>query len=126
MPLMSKSMLGTSGENLNISLNANQIAMLAVLLIGFAFLYLSLIHIFASASRINEVFELTSDIVDGEYDREESNKENMVIFDEVGMSYSDVYKRQGKHRLFLNILLFGKLLFPIEIRFFQTRLIVLG
>jgi len=28
MPLMSKSMLGTSGENLNISLNANQIAML--------------------------------------------------------------------------------------------------
>ena len=43
MPLMSKSMLGTSGENLNISLNANQIAMLAVLLIGVAFLYSTMI-----------------------------------------------------------------------------------
>lgn len=56
MPLMSKSMFGTAGENLNISLTAGQIAMLAVLLIGVAFLYstmialtsvfaLSLIHI---------------------------------------------------------------------------------
>lgn len=57
-------------------------------LIALANLIVSFTKALASASRINEVFELTSDIVDGEYDREESNKENMVIFDEVGMSYS--------------------------------------
>lgn len=43
MPLMSKSMLGTSGENLNINLTAGQIIMLAVLLIGVAFLYSTMI-----------------------------------------------------------------------------------
>lgn len=43
MPLMSKSMFGTAGENLNISLTAGQIAMLAVLLIGVAFLYSTMI-----------------------------------------------------------------------------------
>lgn len=43
MPLMSKSMLGTSGENLNINLTAGQITMLAVLLIGVAFLYSTMI-----------------------------------------------------------------------------------
>lgn len=43
MPLMSKSMLGTSGENLNINLTAGQIVMLAVLLIGVAFLYSTMI-----------------------------------------------------------------------------------
>lgn len=43
MPLMSKSMFGTAGENLNVSLTAGQIAMLAVLLIGVAFLYSTMI-----------------------------------------------------------------------------------
>lgn len=43
MPLMSKSMFGTASENLNISLTAGQIAMLAVLLIGVAFLYSTMI-----------------------------------------------------------------------------------
>lgn len=43
MPLMSKSMFGTAGENLNISLTAGQIAMLGVLLIGVAFLYSTMI-----------------------------------------------------------------------------------
>lgn len=43
MPLVSKSMLGTSGDNLNISLTAGQIVMLAVLLIGVAFLYSTMI-----------------------------------------------------------------------------------
>ncbi len=43
MPLMSKTMLGTAGESLNISLTASQIVMLAVLLLGVAFLYSTMI-----------------------------------------------------------------------------------
>ncbi len=43
MPLLSKSMLGSSGDNLNISLSGKQIVMLAVLLIGVAFLYATMI-----------------------------------------------------------------------------------
>ncbi len=52
----------------------------------------------ASASRINEVFEQRQDIVDGEYDREESNKSNMVIFDEVSMSYSRCTRSDIKYQ----------------------------
>lgn len=66
----------------------NYMSQILLALIALANLIVSFTKVLASASRINEVFELTSDIVDGEYDREESNKENMVIFDEVGMSYS--------------------------------------
>lgn len=66
----------------------NYMSQILLALIALANLIVSFTKALASASRINEVFELTSDIVDGEYDREESNKENMVIFDEVGMSYS--------------------------------------
>lgn len=51
MPSMSKSMMGESGEAaLNINLSASQIAMLAVLLVGVAFLYsaiIALISVFA-------------------------------------------------------------------------------
>ena len=50
MPVMSKAMMGTSGENLNIHLSAGQILMLAVLLVGVAFLYsalIALISVFA-------------------------------------------------------------------------------
>ena len=66
----------------------NYMSQILLALIALANLIVSFTKALASASRINEVFELTSDIVDGEYDREESNKENMVIFDEVSMSYS--------------------------------------
>ena len=60
----------------------NYMSQILLALIALANLIVSFTKALASASRINEVFELTSDIVDGEYDREESNKENMVIFDE--------------------------------------------
>ena len=66
----------------------NYMSQILLALIALANLIVSFTKALASAARINEVFELTSDIVDGEYDREESNKENMVIFDEVSMSYS--------------------------------------
>lgn len=57
----------------------NYMSQILLALIALANLIVSFTKALASASRINEVFELTSDIVDGEYDREESNKENMVI-----------------------------------------------
>lgn len=66
----------------------NYMSQILLALIALANLIVSFTKALASAARINEVFELTLDIVDGEYDREESNKENMVIFDEVSMSYS--------------------------------------
>lgn len=50
MPMMSKAMMGNAGEALNIHLSAQQIVMLAVLLIGVAFLYsamIALISVFA-------------------------------------------------------------------------------
>ena len=57
----------------------NYMSQILLALIALANLIVSFTKALASASRINEVFELTSDIVD---------KENMVIFDEVSMSYS--------------------------------------
>lgn len=50
MPLMSKAMMGASGEAFNIKLSVSQIVMLAVLLVGVAFLYsaiIALISVFA-------------------------------------------------------------------------------
>lgn len=50
MPVMSKAMMGTAGESLNINLSAAQIVMLAILLVGVAFMYaamIALISVFA-------------------------------------------------------------------------------
>ncbi len=66
----------------------NYMSQILLALVALANLIVSFTKALASASRINEVFDLTSSIVDGEGNVKERKQSEIVTFEKVSMSYS--------------------------------------